>query len=162
MCIRDRPELHHKYQTNCQLTFQLDAPVLLRVRVKLSRGTSQEPINCEVPWLSFTLTLKRTGASSWNVGKISFFAIRLSTREQSATFQWKFLLEGLEVIPQQWKFPAIKIFSHNNIVKRTRGWVRLVTHIAAYIEPRVHLINIIEPIDIRQFSACRTWYCEWL
>ena len=44
------------------------------------------PINCEVPRLSFTLALRRTGASGQNVGKISFFAIKLSTREHSATF----------------------------------------------------------------------------
>ena len=29
---------------------------------------------------------RRTGASGGNVGKISFFAIKLSTREHSATF----------------------------------------------------------------------------
>ena len=33
-----------------------------------------------------TLALRRTGASGRNVGKISFFAIKLSTREQSASF----------------------------------------------------------------------------
>ena len=37
--------------------------------------------------LSFTLALRRTGASGQNIGKISFFAVKLSTREQSATFQ---------------------------------------------------------------------------
>ena len=30
--------------------------------------------------------IARTGASGRNVGKISFFAIKLSTREQSASF----------------------------------------------------------------------------
>ena len=45
----------------------------------------EEPINCEVPRLSFTLAL-RTGVSSRNVGKKSFFATKLSTREQSVTF----------------------------------------------------------------------------
>ena len=30
--------------------------------------------------------LRRTGTSSRNIGKINFFAIKLSTREQSATF----------------------------------------------------------------------------
>ena len=53
-------------------------------------------ISCKVPQLSFTLALRRTGASSQNVGKISFFAIKLSTREQSATFHdhrsnWEFI-----------------------------------------------------------------------
>ena len=54
-------------------TFWPDALVLLRARVS---------------WLSFTLTLtqRRTGASGQNVSKISFFAIKLSTREQSASF----------------------------------------------------------------------------
>ena len=33
-----------------------------------------------------TLVLRRTWASSWNIGKKSFFAIKLFTREQSATF----------------------------------------------------------------------------
>ena len=32
------------------------------------------------------MCMRWTGASSRNVGKISFFAIKLSTREQSATF----------------------------------------------------------------------------
>ena len=35
---------------------------------------------------SSPLALRRTGASGQNVGKISFFAIKLSTGEQSATF----------------------------------------------------------------------------
>ena len=60
-------------------SFQPDAPVPLRARV------SSPP-----------LALRRTRASGRNVGKISFFTIKLSTREHSATFHdhrsnWEFI-----------------------------------------------------------------------
>ena len=52
-----------------------------------------------------TRALRRTGASGRNVGKISFLAIKLSTREQSATFHdhgsnWEFnWMTSMHIMP---------------------------------------------------------------
>ena len=81
-------------------TFRSDAPVLLKARVKLSRGTSQfigsswhaatldheEPINCEVPRLSFTLALRRTGASGRNVGQDKFLSYQVVYKRTVSIF----------------------------------------------------------------------------
>ena len=66
----------------------MDAPVLLRARVHEAVAEPQLHSCPEEDCMN--------GASGRNIGKISFFAIKLSTREQSATFHdhrsnWEFI-----------------------------------------------------------------------
>ena len=58
---------------------------------------------CSSPPQGESLALRRTGAPGWNVSKISFFPIKLSTREQSASFHdhrsnWEFIWQIYNII----------------------------------------------------------------
>ena len=118
---------------SCQCFDWMHASVLLRARVRLSRRTSQfyrlfvvlgshmligiydykEPISCKVPQLSFTLTLRRTGASSQNVGKRHQWLTRCTSERLINSDTATGHLWGLVAIVEDWHTTVTVIYDRH-------------------------------------------------